>query len=51
MATGVYLYHLDKTTCGGRFLSGASDDTYETGGVIRQQVRVSDLVTCGKRYR
>ncbi|HFK5806740.1 TPA: S-type pyocin domain-containing protein [Enterobacter bugandensis] len=54
MATGFFLYHLDKTTCGGRILSGASDDTYETGGVIRQQVRVGDPVTCGKhegRYR
>ncbi|MCC4108854.1 PAAR domain-containing protein, partial [Serratia ureilytica] len=48
MATGFFLYHLDKTTCGGRILSGASDDTYEIGGVVRQQVRVGDPVTCGK---
>ncbi|WP_242662860.1 S-type pyocin domain-containing protein [Enterobacter bugandensis] len=43
-----------KPPAGGRILSGASDDTYETGGVIRQQVRVGDPVTCGKhegRYR
>lgn len=48
MATGFFLYHLDKTTCGGRILSGASDDTYEIGGIVRQQVRVGDPVTCGK---
>lgn len=48
MATGFFLYHLDKTTCGGRILSGAPDDTYETGGVVRQQVREGDPVTCGK---
>ncbi|HBL7323255.1 S-type pyocin domain-containing protein [Enterobacter kobei] len=48
MATGFFLYHLDKTTCGGRILSGASDDTYEIGGVERQQVRDGDPVTCGK---
>ncbi|MEG1212322.1 MAG: DUF2235 domain-containing protein [Leclercia sp.] len=48
MATGFFLYHLDKTTCGGRILSGASDDTYEIGGIERQQVRMGDPVTCGK---
>ncbi|WP_293772302.1 DUF2235 domain-containing protein [uncultured Pantoea sp.] len=48
MATGFFLYHLDKTTCGGRILSGASDDTYEIGGIERQQVRQGDPVTCGK---
>jgi len=48
MATGFFLYHLDRTTCGGRILSGAEDDTYETGGIERQQVRVGDPVTCGK---
>jgi len=48
MTTGFFLYHLDKTTCGGRILSGAPDDTYETGGVVRQQVREGDPVTCGK---
>lgn len=48
MATGFFLYHLDKTTCGGRILSGASDDTYEIGGIERQQVREGDPVTCGK---
>ncbi|HGF6044834.1 MULTISPECIES: S-type pyocin domain-containing protein [Enterobacter] len=48
MATGFFLYHLDKTTCGGRILSGAPDDTYEIGGVVRQQVREGDPVTCGK---
>ncbi|MDU6389862.1 MULTISPECIES: phospholipase effector Tle1 domain-containing protein [unclassified Pantoea] len=48
MAKGFFLYHLDKTTCGGRILSGAPDDTYETGGIIRQQVRAGDPVTCGK---
>jgi len=48
MTTGFFLYHLDKTTCGGRILSGAADDTYETGGLVRQQVREGDPVTCGK---
>ncbi|CAI2000918.1 Uncharacterized conserved protein [Serratia quinivorans] len=48
MPTGFFLYHLDKTTCGGRVLSGASDDTNEIGGIERQQVRVGDPVTCGK---
>lgn len=48
MTTGFFLYHLDKTTCGGRILSGASDDTYEIGGIERQQVRAGDPVTCGK---
>jgi len=48
MTKGFFLYHLDKTTCGGRILSGASDDTYETGGIERQQVREGDPVTCGK---
>lgn len=42
------MYHLDKTTCGGRILSGASDDTYIIGGIERQQVRTGDPVTCGK---
>ncbi|QCR35582.1 PAAR domain-containing protein [Nissabacter sp. SGAir0207] len=45
---GFFLYHLDKTTCGGRILAGASDDTYEIGGIVRQQVREGDPVTCGK---
>lgn len=48
MATGFFLYHLDKTACGGRILAGASDDTYEIGGIERQHVRVGDPVTCGK---
>jgi len=48
MTEGFFLYHLDKTTCGGRILSGASDDTYTTGGIERQQVREGDPVTCGK---
>ena len=48
MTKGFFLYHLDKTTCGGRILSGASDDTYEIGGIERQQVREGDPVTCGK---
>ena len=48
MTTGFFLYHLDKTTCGGRILSGAPDDTYEIGGIEREQVRVGDPVTCGK---
>lgn len=48
MATGYFLYHLDKTTCGGRILSGASDTDYEIGGIVRQQVREGDPVTCGK---
>ncbi len=45
MAKGFFLYHLDKTTCGGRILSGAPDDTYHIGGIERQQVRVGDPVT------
>ena len=48
MAKGFFLYHLDKTTCGGVILSGAEDETYEIGGVERQQVREGDPVTCGK---
>ncbi|WP_293773781.1 DUF2235 domain-containing protein [uncultured Pantoea sp.] len=48
MTEGFFLYHLDKTTCGGRILSGASDDTYNIGGIERQQVREGDPVTCGK---
>lgn len=48
MTEGFFLYHLDKTTCGGRILSGASDDTYTIGGIERQQVREGDPVTCGK---
>ncbi|MGQ8775842.1 PAAR domain-containing protein [Serratia sp. NA_112.1] len=48
MTTGFFLYHLDKTTCGGRILSGSPDDTYEIGGIERQQVREGDPVTCGK---
>lgn len=44
---GFFLYHLDKTTCGGRILAGAQDETYEIGGIERQQVRVGDPVTCG----
>ncbi|QLY01648.1 S-type pyocin domain-containing protein [Citrobacter braakii] len=48
MATGYFLYHLDKTRCGGRILSGASDTDYEIGGIVRQQVREGDPVTCGK---
>lgn len=45
---GFFLYHLDKTTCGGRILAGAPDETYEVGGIERQQVRAGDPVTCGK---
>lgn len=41
---GYFLYHGDKTTCGGRILSGASDDTY----MGKQRVRESDPVSCGK---
>lgn len=48
MATGFFLYHLDKTSCGGRILAGAVDETYEIGGIERQQVREGDPVTCGK---
>jgi len=48
MATGYFLYHLDKTRCGGRIISGASDTDYEIGGIVRQQVREGDPVTCGK---
>ena len=48
MATGFFLYHLDKTTCGGCILAGASDDTYEIGGIERQLVRAGDPVTCGR---
>ncbi|MCX2199396.1 hypothetical protein LDO48_02710 [Pantoea agglomerans] len=48
MTEGFFLYHQDKTTCGGRILSGASDDTYTIGGIERQQVRTGDPVTCGK---
>lgn len=47
-AKGYYLYHLDKTDCGGRILSGAFDETYTIGGVIRQQAREGDPVSCGK---
>lgn len=53
-AEGCFLYHLDKTRCGGRILSGAEDETYDIGGVVRQQARVGDPVTCGVhegRYR
>lgn len=32
----------------GRILSGASDTDYEIGGIVRQQVREGDPVTCGK---
>ena len=45
---GFFLYHLDKTTCGGRIIAGASDETYEIGGIERQQVREGDPVTCGQ---
>ncbi|MEB7540627.1 DUF2235 domain-containing protein [Pantoea anthophila] len=48
MTEGFFLYHLDKTTCGGRILSGAPDETYTIGGIERQQVREGDPVTCGK---
>lgn len=48
MTTGFFLYHLNKTTCGGRILAGAEDETYEVGGIERQQVRAGDPVTCGK---
>lgn len=44
MAKGFFLYHLDETTCGGRIISGAKDDTY----LGRQRVRELDPVTCGK---
>lgn len=43
-AKGYFLYHLDKTTCGGRILAGAADDTYNG----RQRVRERDPVSCGK---
>jgi len=46
-AKGCFLYHLDKTTCGGIIVSGASDETYYIGGIRRQQARVGDPVTCG----
>ncbi len=48
MAKGYFLYHLDKTSCGGRILSGAADETYTIGGIERQRVREGDPVTCGK---
>lgn len=48
MTTGFFLHHLDKTTCGGRILSGTSNDTYKIGGIEREQVRAGDPVTCGK---
>lgn len=48
MAIGYFLYHLDKTRCGGRILSGAYDTDYEIGGIVQQQVREGDPVTCGK---
>lgn len=44
---GAFLYHLDKTTCGGRIIAGAPDETYEIGGIVRQQAREGDPVTCG----
>ncbi|AYN29014.1 DUF3289 family protein [Buttiauxella sp. 3AFRM03] len=46
-AKGCFLYHLDKTTCGGSIVSGASNETYDIGGIRRQQARVGDPVTCG----
>jgi hypothetical protein len=45
---GFYLYHMDKTTCGGRILSGSSDDTIDTPQGVRERVREGDPVTCGK---
>ncbi len=48
MAKGYFLYHLDKTSCGGRIVAGASDETYTIGGIERQQVREGDPVTCGQ---
>lgn len=41
---GYFLYSGDKTKCGGRILSGASDDEYNG----RQRVRERDPVSCGK---
>ncbi|WP_330986081.1 MULTISPECIES: PAAR domain-containing protein [Enterobacterales] len=41
---GYFLYHGDKTTCGGRILSGASDETYNG----KERVRERDPVSCGK---
>ncbi len=48
MAKGYFLYHLDKTSCGGRIVAGASDETYIIGGIERQRVREGDPVTCGQ---
>jgi hypothetical protein len=45
---GYYLYHMDETTCGGRILSGASDETIDTPRGVRERVREGDPVTCGK---
>lgn len=45
---GKFLYHMDKTTCGGRILSGSSDDTIDTPHGERERVREGDPVTCGK---
>jgi hypothetical protein len=44
MGKGYFLYDRDETTCGGRILSGAPDDTY----MGRQRVREGDPVSCGK---
>lgn len=41
---GYFLYSGDKTLCGGRILSGASDDDYNG----KQRVRERDPVSCGK---
>ena len=45
---GFFLYNLDETTCGGRILSGASDDTIDTPKGVRERVREGDPVTCGR---
>jgi hypothetical protein len=44
MGKGYFLYDRDETTCGGRILGGAPDDTY----MGRQRVREGDPVSCGK---
>lgn len=44
MAIGYFLYHKDKTTCGGMIVSGSKDDTYKG----RQRIKEGDPVTCGK---
>ncbi len=43
-AKGFYLVQGDKTTCGGRIITGAEDHTLFGKPVAREQ----DSVTCGK---